>query len=515
MSCGRTTRSVGVALLVVVALMCASVAEAQNGTASLPLRVACRQGQAPFNYWDASVPEGQRRCDGLLGELFYMIMDRAKLSYNMSFINTGNLDPLVQLTLDTSNRSTSVYDMIVSFHTVTPARLRLYTFTVTALRSDDTLTLSGSYRKGQTSLVESVVRRSVLYIFTVFAVLFAGMGVVIYVFEHLTEDGDMLEEPPWRRALWALEMGVETLITSSTSNFVSHPVTRLLRSCLAVAGIFMMGVLAGAITSQLTTAGGADLQPSPSDIRGTNLALSSSVLQPFLQSLRVGVTNVTIFGDIESFARRWYQGLEPTHDGFATSTTIARFLQNKYASMASSPKPIMSAPYLSSSIAELKAMPVSFNVPYGVAVANINGQFQAIRDDGNYSLLIAKYIPTAPEPPSSDIAIDDATYRAVVICVAVFYGVAILAAGVAFVVQKVTLSDTNGAPDVEADPSPHRQRAPSRRPSMTHVHYDMHDLMDGDLAWGSRLARSVTGPSAAWLDSLTAACHDAIPSAAS
>ena len=487
-----TATLAGCVLLFVVA---SQLAAAQNGTTESPLRVVCRQGQPPFNHYDHMVEsDADKHCTGLLAELWREIALRANLTYTMHYSTSG----AYETTLNISDNRTSKYDVAISFHTVTPARLVHHTYSLTCMQSDDMIVMLPSYKKGTVTLVGSVVRRSVLYIFTIFAVLFGGMGVVIFTFEHFSEDSDMLEEPPWRRPFWALEMGVETLITSSTSTFVSHPVTRLCRSCLAVAGIFMMGILAGAITSQLTAGSVSSSTVSINDVRGANIAVGSVTLKPFLESLRVGA-KVTVVPDLELFAEEWFRGKQPNYQGFAAPTAIARDLSDKNIDRAFSKDFVHTAPYLAEGVPELKALPMSFGVPRPVA-SRINGALQAIRDDGNYSIMIAKYVQdAAPEPPS-DIPVEDAAYRAVIICVAVLYGSAVAASAVSFLVTKIR---GDPAATNQPDDEPHRERAMSRRPSGVHVH---HNVLEHQLVWGKH-AFTNTGAMFYVLDALAENCQ--------
>jgi hypothetical protein len=324
---------------------------------------------------------------------------------------------------------TSAFDLIIAYHTVTPARLAFHDFSVALSQADNTVIVKpGIINKQRITLIDGVVRRSVVYMFAVIGVVAGIMALMILVFELPDPQSDIRGIPLWRRPLWAAEMGLEVVLTAGTSEKLHNPISRSFRSLGAIIGIFLLAIFGGVITSKLTAASIASIDFGVTELRGNTIVVSSETLRPFLEGLQVGAKVIRV-ADLNKFAVSWVKGApvddlgNPINcDGISTATDVIKTI---YRDENMEPLGFLkSLPYTLGGVGagDLKAMPMSRLMD--PTLANLfNQQLQYQRENGMLADLFDQYIPSDPDPGVPDIVIPAETKLAVETTAIVFYSV--------------------------------------------------------------------------------------------
>ena len=402
-------------VIIASALLMVMAAVAQP--AAVDLRVACRMGQPPFN--DAPSLTSTS-CDGMFGAVFYRLMARTNLSYSLTMIDQGNLDPLL---IVNSTTGKSTFDMIISFHTVTQSRLALYDFSMAVVESDDAVALSPKYRIDARDLGTTLLSKSVFYVFLVIATIGGAMGVVIFVCEFFIPDSYMNSLPLWKRFLWCMEMGLENVLTCGTSEDVSSQIARSIRAVVGVMGMSMLCIFGAVISAQLTNASlqVTDVDVTSGSLQGTKLAVASSTLVPYVQFV-IGATPV-VQNNINEFAARWYSGNEPDFSGFVAATQVCYFVHN-LAGRADDGYTV-SQPFVRSGVLELKAFPISSTVPRAT-YHRLQTALAEMRDDGSIAALQLQFLADVSRGSGSDIPVSATAEVAMRTIIGIVYGSALL-----------------------------------------------------------------------------------------
>eukprot|EP00759_Apiculatamorpha_spiralis_P049983 PhF_6_TR4466/c0_g1_i4/m.6079 len=385
-------------------------------TTSKPVRVACRLGQPPINDAD-SVKSTQ--CVGYFADVFYRAASAINMNYTMTMIDQSDLDPLLQI--DANNNS--VYDLIIAFHTVTPARLLLYDFSIAVMQSSDMVALRPTFTAASGDIIDSVVRRSVVYVFALLSIMAVAMAVPLLVFESQHESSDMRRVAPWRRPLWSLEMGFETVMTFSTSEALSSQAMRTLRLLIATTGVFLIVILGALITSKLTSSSITNAAAT-ANLRGAHIAIASVTVKSYLESLRIGAKTTTV-QNLHDFAEGFYNGGHKDYDGFCTSTEVVTYLHNLFD--GDSKGFTLTSPLFVTGTYSLKAFPASSTLDPAIADA-FNIQLQSMRESGVLANLYLQYIiaPSGSGSGIPDIPINADAQIAFITVNSILYGLALL-----------------------------------------------------------------------------------------
>ena len=113
---GQRASFVLLASAVLISISLVSVRAQSTPSAAVDLRVACRKGQPPF----IDAPTGTAAsCQGLLLELFKVVVARTGWNYTLDVVESSALEPFIQVNATTN---TSRYDLILAFHTITPSQ---------------------------------------------------------------------------------------------------------------------------------------------------------------------------------------------------------------------------------------------------------------------------------------------------------------------------------------------------------------------------------------------------------
>ena len=242
------------------------------------LRAACRLGQPPFNDAHLDAHHKDSLCVGLFADLFYAAMSRLNISFTMDMLDESNIDPYLIVNKTTN---TSRYDIIIAFHSITPARMELYDFSVPAGESSDSVALLPQFQKGGRGIASAVVRPSVLYVFSIISLLIAGLSVIIFIFEHTEEDAEMHTVERWRRMLYSIEQAHECVLCGGANNLSSQPLRSISKVC-SISDVFLMYILGALITSDLTAATLSVSSTSVTELQALRMkiAIASSILAP-------------------------------------------------------------------------------------------------------------------------------------------------------------------------------------------------------------------------------------------
>eukprot|EP00759_Apiculatamorpha_spiralis_P059418 PhF_6_TR997/c0_g1_i3/m.1969 len=362
---------------------------------AVDLRVACRSGQPPFN---DVVSTNSQTCQGMFSDLFKLVAKQANLTYEMTHLTTANIDPFLMVQ---NNTSSSTFDVVIAFHSVTPARMKLYDFSIVVMQSTDSLALTSDYARPGSGLIAAVFRPSVMYIFSTLTALIGFMSIIIFFAEHVDESSDIHDVSPWQRFFWSIEMAFESAFCFSTSEKLSSQLSRSIRPLVAIVGLFLVTILGALITSQLTASSLNVDATDPSQIRGTSkkVAISSSTLKPYFDSLNV---QTTLIDDINIFAQQYYLGAHSDYVGFCSSTEVVTYLHNVYS--ASKKGYLVTSSFMPTGSFVLKAFPMSKAVPSTIK-AKFDLALQNIREDGELAGLIQQYV-TAADAASQDTDVD-------------------------------------------------------------------------------------------------------------
>lgn len=382
------------ALAAVAAIVLALHVAPAVAVGSHQLKVGCQAGQPPYSDFDHANPT---RCTGLFADMFYTIANRMSLNYTMDIVHSDHIDHLLEVNATTGE---SEYDMFVSFHTVSPERIRVLDFSVSVYQTDYRVALLPHFHSPRVTLVKSVIRDSVLYLFSVIALIAAIMAVVIFVFEHAaTEPADLLEQPLWQRVFWAMEQGLEATINGGTGGDLRHPVTRVLRTFAGLIGlIYMVGIFGAVITSQMTTSALNSGDPTVTDLRGERVASSSPSITPYLESPQVGIV-VRDVPDIEEYAESFYNRSSGHLDsGFVAPSATVVYLHNLHNGKDRGY--LITDAFTATGSVDLKAFPFS-KLANRTLFAAFNVHAQHMREDGELAELIDKWV-VDPETPTAD-----------------------------------------------------------------------------------------------------------------
>ena len=421
--------------LSIIVFLAVTFASAQTPLA-VDLRVGCRMGQPPFN--DAPSVSAAT-CEGMFAAIFYRLMERTNLTYSLTMIDEGNLDPYL---IVNSTTGTSQLDMFISYHTVTQSRLALYDFSMAVTESDDAVALSPKYRIDARDLGTTLLSKSVFYVFLVIATIGGAMGVVIFVCEFFIPDSYMNSLPLWKRFLWCMEMGLENVLTCGTSEDVSSQIARSIRAVVGVMGMSMLCIFGAVISAQLTNASlqVTDVDVTSGSLQGTKLAVASSTLVPYVQFV-IGATPV-VESNINEFAERWYNGNEPDFAGFVAATQICNFEHNLAAKADDGYT--VSQPFVRSGVPELRAFPISHAVPRAT-YHTLQTALAHMRDDGELGALQVEYLASVDRGSATDIPVSPRAELALQTVAGIIYCAAgvltLLLMGYTLFVKKKSLSE--------------------------------------------------------------------------
>lgn len=384
---------------------------------AVDLRVACRRGQPPFI---DSPLNTSASCQGMLFEAWKQIVARTNWSYSLEVIEGNAMEPFIVVNSATGQ---SRFDIILAFHTITPSRLQVHDFSVAIVQSDDSVELAPKYLKSGGSLVGAVIRRAVLYVFSILAILFIAWAVLVLIAESLVDGSELSELPPYRRFLVALQNGVEAVITSSTELELKNPLSRTLRSIFACMGAFIVCIFGAVLTSQLTVASSFTIPVRVTELKGTRIATASSTLTPYLTNT-VGATIYSV-PNMEVFAEAWFRGEHDDVDGFCTSTEVVAYIHNKFG--AADQGYTQTPNFRKSGTVELKGLPVSRALDPKI-VERLNQELQTLREQGGLSALMTKFVKPADKPdPPSDVPVGTSLLQAFAGITGAGYGALILA----------------------------------------------------------------------------------------
>ena len=253
------------------------------------------------------------------------------------------------------------------------------------------------------------------------ALVMFGAGIVILVSEHTSRKSEIHNMPYWMRPLWAMELGFEVVITSTTPVDLHNQIGKSLRVVLALMGLFVMNITAAVITSQLTvSATSIDTIDPKTALGGHKVAHASETLATYLDA--TGIIPVDVHS-IESFAERFYRGEEPDFDGFIANADVVVFLHNQKG--GASGGYVVSEPITPSGSKDLKGFPFSKNVG-NTSVSQFSQQLELMRQDGELSKLKSKYVQSVKTQQSSDFPIHPPTLTGLRIFCYVFFGVTVV-----------------------------------------------------------------------------------------
>ena len=411
------------------------------------LRVLCQGGQPPYSDENREVGAA-RACEGLFADMFYTIADRMGLTYTMTVLHTTEIDSRLEVNATTG---ASEFDMAIAFHTVSPERLRTIDFSVTVYQTDYKIALLPEFKQERTTLVESVIRDSVLYLFSVIALVAALMAIIVFVFESASwEATDLLECPLWQRVFWAMEQGLEATINGGTAGDFRHPVSRFFRTLAGLIGlIYLVGIFGAVITSQLTTSALNAGTPGVTDLRGKRIASASPSLNAFLSSPLIGIS-VDAVEDVEIFAQSFYNRSRPTLDkGFVAPAATVDYLHRTLNGEGQGF--LVTEAFTSTGSLDLKAFPFS-RAADRTLFAEFNRQAQHMREDGELAQLVSKWVVSATSEAESDFPTPAGWHLALGIICGFGFGLIFVVSVMLLLFEKV--KGTKGGDDDAAQEDP-------------------------------------------------------------
>ena len=152
-----------VVLAIVVLLMgTPATMAASSSSSTTTLRVGCQVGQAPFN----DVGHGNSSCHGLFYDVFARVCARANISFNITVLNTDQVDQFIMPNASLGGGATTL-DALIAFHTITPERMEYTDFSIVMYETGYRIALNPSFHQPAGSITSSVIRESVLYIMSV------------------------------------------------------------------------------------------------------------------------------------------------------------------------------------------------------------------------------------------------------------------------------------------------------------------------------------------------------------
>eukprot|EP00906_Rhabdomonas_costata_P031312 RCo044221 len=377
--------------------------------AARPLVVGCRNGQPPINTWDAT----RGSCVGFLWDLWQVVALRAEITnYTVANFSGSYTSPFV--VNHTTGRSQM--DIGLSFAVISPDRLSVMDFSVSVMQSEWYLVLDGTkYGSQPMSFIDSLTRPTVLYIFGIIALGAVVTGFLMLVFEMFDQESELRTMMWWDRIMWAIHAGMEVLLTASGPD-LRTPLAKVFRTIGASAGIFLLAIFGGLVTSQMTTSSLNASPPSLSSARGARiLVVTGSVMTSFLQSLTIGAIPVEV-ADLELAAKQWYNG-ELDVDGYATTTPLAFYLDSKYSPTSSFSA--FSDPFTTSGTVNNHGITFSKALDAAI-VGKLNVAIQSAKDDGTVADLNSKWVPLPSSDTSNDIPLPPAAFPVRVACIVVF-----------------------------------------------------------------------------------------------
>eukprot|EP00759_Apiculatamorpha_spiralis_P043566 PhF_6_TR40884/c0_g1_i1/m.61830 len=140
-------------------------------TAATTWSVLCRSGQPPMNDFitttqhtdvnDSTLVEyfPNGTCTGLFYEIFTVAMDRTQFTYTITGIE-GDVTQVL-------SKSTSPYHVAIAFSTITPDRFSGHDFSSTIMQTKDMFILQPSFQRFEASLIASIIRDPVFYLFSI------------------------------------------------------------------------------------------------------------------------------------------------------------------------------------------------------------------------------------------------------------------------------------------------------------------------------------------------------------
>eukprot|EP00759_Apiculatamorpha_spiralis_P033632 PhF_6_TR34956/c0_g1_i6/m.50724 len=403
---------------IVISLLVLMFTSLTQTVSATTLNVACRLGQAPMN--DAGGVDGT--CAGLMYEIFVEAAKRANITYSMTLLDESDIDRFLVVNKTTN---TSMYDLIISFHTVTKERMLMYDFTVALLTSEDCTGLRSQYRTHQDDLADSIEKASLLYILSIMFGFIIVLSFVIYVFERRIPHSEIHKVEEWRRFLWSFEQSFESFMSWSTSCVLTSQVSRSFRIIVVVAGVFLYFAFTAIITANMTLTGEIEppvyMNPKMFKINISKIAIASSTLtEYFTHRMRTQVVHVP---DINKFAARFYAGHEETDfDGYSTSCEVVAYLHNTYKGAQRGF--VVSHGFQPSGVLSMKSFPYSKAAPQD-EMSRLNLAIQAIREEGDLFVLMDKFIQK-PLPPKNELNVSNGNEEVMYVIGSILFGVLII-----------------------------------------------------------------------------------------
>jgi len=413
-----------------------------------PLRVACRRGQPPFIDAVYDVGTGTLTCSGMLYDMWLEVVKRTELNSSYVYFN-GSAGALFSRMAVNSTTNRSTYDIGLSYSTISSDRMRTMDFSIPVVESQYVMGLTAAFRGHATSLSESIVRKSVVYLFTVLTLFMLLNTVSITVVESLVGNPEFVDKPWSARLCAALEASIEITLSGGSPIPLRSPVSRLVRLTTVLATLFVLTLFGALVTSRLTAGQLQEQTPTIDNIRWKRILISSLTLQPFLQSDRISAYAVDT-QNLKDDMQKFYAGQLKGFDGYALPEGITRYYHNLLGGAANGF--VLSAPFTEHGSSDLRAILLSRSLPLSIR-DSINIAITKMRDEGYIKKLYDEYVPSSDAGAASadDIDIPESEFNAVSISAIV--GFATLAAVIlgAFIYEH--LSDRSGSvSSVEVEP---------------------------------------------------------------
>jgi len=259
------------------------------------------------------------------------------------------------------------------------------------------------------------------------------MTTIFLICEHLEPESLMRSLPPWKRIFWAMEMGLETVVTGGTSEEVKSQFARSMRMIIAITGmIYIMNIFGAVITSQLTASQLGASKATEKDVRNTRLAAASqsSTMLEYMEGLQVGATIVDV-PNVEEFAIEFYKGGHPTFDGYVAAAEVADFLHNQAG--GESHGYTLTDSFQPTGSADLRAFPFANN-GNDTVLDQFNIAIQQMRRAGHITELQNKWITSAAVASNTDFAVPEPAFTAIRIFCIVFICLFSVCVGILFVI---------------------------------------------------------------------------------
>eukprot|EP00759_Apiculatamorpha_spiralis_P014547 PhF_6_TR21160/c0_g1_i3/m.30479 len=363
-----------------------------------PLRVICRQGQAPFSYVDYT--SGKPECGGLIYELWLEMETRLQLPPSILYYANSTSEAYFGSLSVNNATKTSQYDIGLIFGSVTGSRIKIVDFTVTLGETQYVITLLPSFSKDQETFITTLVRQSVMHLFGVLALFVVANVIVLVIFETQSQNPRFSKKPFYAQVFSALEGSLDITLYGATNLYPqTSPVSEITRILTGMAGLFVLSMFAATITSQLTTSQLQYKPPSVDEMRGKKLLIVNTILKDFLQSDRISAIPI-VAEDMAVAYEDFYQNGNPKgYDGIINAQAITSYYYDRYGGEAKGY--VLSSSFTDTGMNDLRAMVMSRAIPSSIHDA-INVQLSKMRDEGYIGGLYRKYVPNSYVAPTSE-----------------------------------------------------------------------------------------------------------------